>query len=108
MNPIECMWAIIQNKLHEKTYSNLDEMKEAFVKLWNRIPISLCQRLCNSFDKKVKQIQVSGNIFKKIKNEVNKQKTNKFLKWKRQWNSVDSIERIVYNDKTLRDTKKKA
>ena len=67
INHIETLRAIVQSKLHERNYKNLEEMKKELVKVWNTIPVDLCRRLVELFDFKIKAIMKSGSKFNRNK-----------------------------------------
>jgi len=128
LSPIEILWAIVQNKLYQKKeFTDLNELKIELIRVWNRIPISLCRRLCNSFDKRLKQVMKTKGLrySKYIDDEEkgedededeNQEKDNytdiikeySFLNWKDRWNKNDQVERVVYNLSFIEKMKKKA
>jgi transposase len=110
LNPIEGLWAILQERLHQRTYNSVEEMKKQLIYLWNRIPKQLCERLVNSFNYKIRQIRQSGSRFNRLERRyVNKViGINYKAKWKRRWNSDgDIFARIVYNKSAVAEAKKK-
>ena len=110
LSAIEDLWAIVQNKLQEKEYKTLEEQKIALVEVWNRIPVSLCRKLCKTFDKRVEQVlESNGRRFNRMQYKQIDSSKKVPLKWSRIWNSnpVDEIERVVYSDITLEEVKKK-
>ena len=107
LSPIEDLWAIVQAKLQEKSYKTLDELKLALVKIWNRIPITLCRKLIRSFNKRISQVyKTRGKRFTRKYTKVNGKKAVE-LSWNRCWNTNDDVERIIFSDKTLQETKSK-
>jgi len=98
LSPIEDIWAIIEERLNEKQYDTLDEKKFALQELWNKIPVGLCKRVCDSFDARIEQIlkskgkRVNTKQLKKRKKETN---------FKRKWNDEEGITKIVYKDSLL-------
>lgn len=108
LSPIETLWAIVQNKLQEKTYKTMDEQKRELIKIWNKIPKSLCERLCDSFDKKILQIAKTGKRYNPLQETQENTGKRENLKWNEIWNENDEIERIVYNDQVLKEHQVKA
>jgi len=108
LSPIETLWAIVQNKLQEKTYTTMEQQKEELVKIWNRIPASLCEKLCDSFDKKILQIAKTGKRYNSMRDKQKNTGKKENLNWNEIWNDYDGIERIVYNDEVLKEHQKKA
>jgi len=96
---------ILEERLNQKNYANLDEKKFALQELWNKIPISLCKRLCDSFDARVEQVlktkgkRVNTRQLKKRKKETH---------FKLKWNRDEGITRVVYKDQLLESLRIKA
>jgi hypothetical protein len=105
LNPIEDLWSIVQEKIYEKTYQNLNEMKLAVHDIWNRIPVSLCESLCSTFDKRIRQIRRTGNRFNKSK--LSQKEKKKYLNWNKKWNDPDDIERVLIGKKIIQNLKDK-
>jgi len=107
LSPIESLWAILDERLNEKSYRSLDEKKVALLNLWNSIPVDLCQKLCASFDTNIDHVLTAKggrlplNPPKKIKNYKKETKFNKV------WNESDTW-RIVYKDALLMEMKTKS
>ena len=53
LSPIEPLWAIVKSKLQKTNYSTIKEMKKNLIRIWESIPVSLCQKLCGSFNKRL-------------------------------------------------------
>ena len=98
MNLIENLWAIVEARLHHKNYTSLEQMKLALLKIWNRIQVSLCERLCNSFDKRIEQIHRTGKRYVRVATKKKSEMEKKYV-LSNAWNRTDEIERIVYNPK---------
>ena len=43
LSPIENIWSILKEKLHERKHQTLDDLKKHLIFLWNRIPVGLCR-----------------------------------------------------------------
>jgi len=87
----------------------LNEKKEALQKLWNRVPVSLCEKLCSSFDENIEHVLAANggrlplNPSKKVK------KYQKAVSFNKVWNeSSPDFGKIVYNDKLLMEMKNKS
>lgn len=108
LSPIEDLWAILKEKLYEKPHKDLKELQTHLLNLWNKIPISLCRKLIDSFDKKISQVG-EGERFNRLAFKQKKKKLTRMV-WKRRWipNSIDEPTRIVLSNKTLLKTKEKA
>jgi hypothetical protein len=88
----------LEEKLNEKEYKSLEEKKLALIYEWNRIPISLCKKLCQSFDHRINHVyETRGGRLKlnPVRVIIKYQKT---LKFNRRWNDIDEIETVVYKD----------
>ena len=105
LNPIEDIWSLMEERVNEKQYATLDEKKFAVQELWNKIPISLCKRLCDSFDARIEQILKSGG---KRVNTKQLKKRKKETHFKRKWNDEDGITRIIYKDSLLEEMRVKS
>ena len=110
LSPIEVLWAILKEKLHERKHKTLDQLKKHLVFLWNRIPIGLCKKLVAKFDKKVHLVKDSGERINVIKVQK-KRKAKLRTRWEKKWNvdnHDDEVERVVFSDKTLKINKERA
>ncbi|MCH7536048.1 MAG: hypothetical protein IH948_09990, partial [Bacteroidetes bacterium] len=69
------LWGILKEKLYEREHANLEELKEHLIHLWNRIPISLCRKLIDSFNKKIDQVgERHGKRFNRLQFKQKKKK----------------------------------
>jgi hypothetical protein len=79
------------------------------IKLYNRISKTLCKRLIESYDERIRQISTCGGRFTKNQKKKFSIKRKKIPKrWKISWNNNDFIERVVYNNKTLEKARGKS
>jgi transposase len=113
LNPIEIMWAILKSKLYERKHEDLEDLMKHLVFLWNRIPIGLCKKLVRRFHEKVKGIIDTGERIIKQGEKIKKKKKNLVArqKWNIKWNEDnpdDEVDRIVFNNKTLKENKVRA
>jgi hypothetical protein len=108
ISPIEDLWAIVQEKLYEKNYRNLDELKLALVKVWNSIPVSLCRKLVDSFEKKIEQIKETGEKYNRKIEKILDSSLKPSHRWNHPWNNSKEIENVVFNDKSLSHAKEQA
>ena len=56
LSPIELLWKELEKQLRMKEYETIEELKNALQLIWNSIPLSLCQRLMQSFEKRTKWV----------------------------------------------------
>lgn len=109
LNPIEIMWSIISEKLYEKEFTSLEDLKARLVYLWNRIPPSLCESIISTFDKRVRQVHNKyGTRYYKTDKYVDK-KSNRIS-----WDHIndngatnDQVQKIVFSNATLDVYRKK-
>ena len=86
----------------------MNEKKEALQKLWNRVPVSLCEKLCGSFDENIEHVLAANggrlplNPPKKVK------KYQKAVSFNKVWNESPETWRIVYKDQLLMEMKNKS
>lgn len=100
--------------MSQQTINNLDDLKKQLVYHWNRIPLSICESLCNSFNDRIDQLIITkGN---RIRPWHSKKKTSledaikNRKRWLTSWNTRnpnDDIKNIVYNDEVLQNIRKK-
>ena len=110
LSPIEIVWAILKQELSKRKNSNLNELRNNILDIWNRFPKELCSKIISEFDEKVKICQKEGcKILNKalIKKNI---KTNKAKSAKYDWESLKMEKkiRIVYNNKIIDLIKKNA
>ena len=114
LSPIENVWSILKEKLSKRNIKNLDDLRENILDIWSKFPISLCEKLCNQFNDKIKYVKeingkrINNDLLKKIKKE--KKEKNEFYipnNNDNEWISVkrDNNYRIVYNDKIVKTIK---
>jgi transposase len=115
LSPIETVWAILKERISRIQFKTLDEMKEGLIKLWNRIPVKLCRKLVSSFDEKIKALGERGErVVLKPKKKKTKTKSGKYKKaidiWNKKWDEDldDEVDRVVFNDKTLKINQERA
>lgn len=102
LSPIEELWAIVEDKLNNYSFETLEEMTKKLLWVWNRIPKTICRRLVDSFDKKIKLLGVKRG------ERVNKREhcnNNSNYTW-RNSHYDDNDFSIVYNEKVLEFMKK--
>ena len=88
LSPIETVWAILKQELSKRKNSNLNELRNNILDIWNRFPKELCLKIISEFDEKVKICQKEGGkILNKalIKKNI---KTNKAKSAKYDWESL--------------------
>ena len=56
LSPIELLWAIVQERLMETQPTDIEDLKEKLLVIWNAIDVQLCRRLIVQFEKRLKQI----------------------------------------------------
>jgi hypothetical protein len=101
LSPIENLWALVQEQVNKKKYNNLEELKTGVIKVWNRIPLKLCEKLGKSFDSRVRRIiELKGDRLKRRKGEKYIKKTH--YSWRKSWNSLDEVQKITWNDVALK------
>ena len=96
------MWAIVEEKLNNYSFTSLESMTRKLLWIWNRIPKSICRNLIDSFDKK---LELLG---KKRGERVNKRKffpKKSNFSWRNAY-LEDNNFNIVYNEKILENMKK--
>jgi transposase len=56
MNPIENLWAVLKQNIHEKSYETCEDIIDEVHRLWNNDPTlhSLCQTLSDSMPQRIK------------------------------------------------------
>ena len=85
------------------------EDSEALVKIWNRIPKTLCQKIIDTFDKRIEQVKDTGERYnRRLEKKEVERPQNQYQRWNHPWNPVDEIENVVFNDKALMSAKKSA
>lgn len=109
LNPIEKIWAILKERLSDTKHKTLEELKSHLVYLWNRIPVGLCKKLAKRFNTQMKIAKDTGQRCDRILKKKRKLVIRK--EWTDKWNTDnedDTIERVVFNNKTLEINKKRA
>lgn len=56
LNPIENLWQIVDQKIRDKNYSNLDELFEALNSVWQNIPQETITRLIESMPNRCRDV----------------------------------------------------
>ena len=65
LNPIENIWAIIDQKLSSHTIHNLAELERLVDRYWNEIGVDLCVKLVESMPVRIKAcLKANGGSFK--------------------------------------------
>ena len=87
LSPIENVWAILKEKLSKRKIRNLDELRENILDIWIKFPTSLCKKLCEQFDEKMKLIKEfkGARINKEMMINVEKKKKKNKKKKERNW-----------------------
>ena len=114
LSPIENVWAILKEKLSKRNIKNLDELRDNILDIWSKFPISICEKLIEQFNEKIKHVNEMGGkrINKELMDKIkaDKKKNNDLFKPinnDEEWISVkrDNNYRIVYNDKIVKKIK---
>ena len=115
LSPIENVWAILKEKLSKRKIRNLDDLRDNILDIWTKFPTSLCKKLCEQFDKKIKLIkefkgarinkEMMLNVEKNNKNR--KSEDGKEFELDNEWISIKREKkfRIVFNDKIVKTIK---
>ena len=70
LNPIENMWGIMSSRLSLKDYVSIPELVNSICDIWINIPLSMSQKLCNSFDRRIEGVNdVKGGRYNYKKKE---------------------------------------
>ena len=64
ISPIEKVWAFILRKLEGKKFQNLEDLKKEVLFIWNRIPISFCEKIIGKFNDDIKLLRKTGGIIR--------------------------------------------
>ena len=56
LNPIEHLWGILKRKVEECKVSNIQQLRDAIMEEWKRIPVATCEALVSSMNKRVKAV----------------------------------------------------
>ena len=102
LSPIETIWSVAQSQLEGKDLKNIEDLKKYLLFVWNRIPRNYCKKICEKF---LYDISIVSKTGYRVSKRRNKRKL-KFILNKRPKYS-DSIEQIVYNEKSLANIKQK-
>ena len=57
MNPIENLWAILDERLENKKFTTEEGMKKAILKLWDEVALSLLHNLIDSIPDRLRRIR---------------------------------------------------
>ena len=64
LNPIENLWAIIDNSVKRRVHNNLEELEDDLLRTWNRIPPETLLNLAHSMHSRVRKfIAAHGGYF---------------------------------------------
>jgi len=97
ISPIEKVWSFVLRKLEGKNIKDLDSLKKEVLYIWNRIPISYCEKIIDKFNSDIKKLLKSqGGI---VKNEA-KSSYKPYNLSERHYE--DSIDNIIYNKGTMK------
>ena len=102
LSPIEELWAIVEEKLNNYSFSSLEEMSKKLFWIWNRIPKTIYKYLVDSFDKKLELLGKKRGERVNKRNHLAK-KAN--FSWRNDYNGDNNLT-IVYNEKILKNKKK--
>lgn len=56
MNPIENLWSYLESRLRERAISSKTQLKAALLEEWAKIPVSLCQNLTRSMNRRLQAV----------------------------------------------------
>ncbi len=56
LNPIEHMWGILKRKVEKHHVSNIQQLRDAIMEEWKRIPATNCAALVNSMPRRIKAV----------------------------------------------------
>ncbi len=56
LNPIERMWGILKRKVEKHHVSNLQQLYDAKMEEWKRMPATTCAALGNSMPRRIKAV----------------------------------------------------
>ncbi len=56
LNPIEHLWGILKQKVEERKFSNIHQLRDVVMEEWKRTPVATCEALVNSMPKRVKAV----------------------------------------------------
>ena len=97
ISPIEKVWSFVLRKLEGKNIKDLDSLKKEVLYIWNRIPISYCEKIIDKFNSDIKKLMKSqGGI---VKSEA-KSSYKPYNLSERHYE--DSIDNIIYNKETMK------
>ena len=54
--PIENVWGALKEKLREREFSNIEQLKNDIKKEWNKFSVSLCQRMIDKIPARLKLV----------------------------------------------------
>lgn len=57
LNPIEHLWAYVQNKIRDKNIKNKNQLKEEIMNAWNGIPKEICEKYVLSMRNRILAVQ---------------------------------------------------
>ncbi len=56
LNPIEHMWGILKRKVEKHHVSNIQQLRDAIMEEWKRMPATNCAALVNSMPRRIKAV----------------------------------------------------
>jgi transposase len=56
LNPIEHLWGTLKKKVHQRSPTNLEELKKICVEEWANIPPQACDRLISSYENRLRAV----------------------------------------------------
>ena len=109
LSPIEPLWAIVKSKLHQSKYSSMDEMKKNLIRIWESIPATLCQKLCDSFKKRLELCKKFNGrrLDRELLKKLRKSEKVNHIWFPAYYDEEFDPERIIYNDKIVHKLGKK-
>lgn len=60
LNPIENLWAYVKKKLGDENYKTKERLIAEVKDIWEKIPVSLCEKLVYSMKKRAKAVVIAG------------------------------------------------
>lgn len=62
LNPIEHLWALLKQKVHQHKPKSIEELKTDVIREWEKIPPEECRKLVNSMHRRCKTI-IKANCY---------------------------------------------
>ena len=56
LNPIENLWRKLKHQVHERSPSNLEDLKLYILEEWNKIPLETCQNLIKNYKSRLRAV----------------------------------------------------